>query len=333
MSQIRAIPATKPLQGTAVGCLTSENFILEKHDVIVTFEDLVFNDANEFLQWKLKIETETQSKFTNIRGSKSINNWMKTIYRCHRSGFYAPKGEGKRHLKTIGSKKINGMCPAEMTVMVLEDGTYQVKFIMTHVGHSADLRHLQISESEKKRLAEKIVAKVPFSEILNEAKRSSGASKLERTHLLTRKDLHNIKQSFKLKSEFVRHANDAISVEVCVKQMEDTEESNNSIHTEINSVSKNQDKSGNILVIDDSSGLKAEEESILLGVLSKKKNVKSLNDEKEKVMFDLFQLVDEIQTIEQLEVLKKFMASVRPTLAALESLKETNVNPTTFFVP
>lgn len=66
----------------------------ERHDVAVTSEELIFNDANEFSQWKIKIESETQSKFISARGSQDINGLVKSSYECHRSGFYVPKGEG-----------------------------------------------------------------------------------------------------------------------------------------------------------------------------------------------------------------------------------------------
>ncbi|VEN51584.1 unnamed protein product, partial [Callosobruchus maculatus] len=42
----------------------------------------------------------------------------------------------------------------------------------------------------------------------------------ERLHLLTKKDLSNIQQCFNLNNESVRHANDAISVEAWIKEVE-----------------------------------------------------------------------------------------------------------------
>lgn len=115
---------------------------------------------------------------------------------------------GIRRLKTKGSNKIDGICPAEISVKVFGDGTHEVAFINTHVGHTTDLEHLILSKSEKEMLASKIAAKIPFGTILDEVRDSKcdnkfeqTDNKLERTHMLTRKDLHNIKQCFNLNNE------------------------------------------------------------------------------------------------------------------------------------
>lgn len=73
-----------------------------------------------------------------------------------------------------------------------------------------------MTSHERKVIAQKIASKIPFSDILDEIRDSVTNCELERIHLLNRKDLYNIEQSFKLNSLSVRHQNDAISVEAWV---------------------------------------------------------------------------------------------------------------------
>nr|CAI5819118.1 unnamed protein product [Callosobruchus analis] len=62
-------------------------------------------------------------------------------------------------------------------------------------------------------IAEKIAENVLFPAILDEIRDSVANEKLERIHLLTKKDLHNISQTYNLNKDFMRHPNDAISIE------------------------------------------------------------------------------------------------------------------------
>ena len=114
------------------------------------------------------------------------------------------------------------MCPAEINVMVLNSGTVEIQYMKTHAGHTNDLGHLNLSKADREMIAMKIAAKVPFQTILDDVRDSICNEKLEQTHLLTKKDLFNIEQSFNLNNESVRHSNDAVSIEAGVKQMEDS---------------------------------------------------------------------------------------------------------------
>ncbi|KAJ8929594.1 hypothetical protein NQ314_017701 [Rhamnusium bicolor] len=93
-----------------------------------------------------------------------------------------------RKLKTQGSNKIGGYCPAKMMVFT-KDGKCLVKFCESHVGHGQErhLGHLFLTKTQRKNIAAK--------------------------------DLDNIEDSFNLKSSSVRHANDAISVEAWVNEL------------------------------------------------------------------------------------------------------------------
>jgi hypothetical protein len=90
----------------------------------------------------------------------------------------------------------------------------------THVGHELDLGHLNISESDKANIAQKLALKIPFEEILNEIRDSVVNNKLDRIHLITRKDLWNIADSYNLNNEAILNKNDYLSVEAWVTNMQ-----------------------------------------------------------------------------------------------------------------
>lgn len=107
-----------------------------------------------------------------------------------------------RHLKLLGSNKIDGHCPARLNVTVnKEDNRVKVKFTKTHVGHNLDVGRLTLSKFERGDIAAKIKNKIPFDEILNEIRDNITKDQLERIHLLTRKDLFNIETLYNLHSE------------------------------------------------------------------------------------------------------------------------------------
>lgn len=139
---------------------------------------------------------------------------------CHRSGFLISRGFGKRHLKSQGSKKINGFCPARIQVTINKYcDSHKVSFVETHVGHQNDLCHLFLTNDERKVLATKISMNIPFDEILNEIRDTVSTNSMERMHLLTKKDLFNIEACFNLDSTSQRHKNDDINVDAWVEEM------------------------------------------------------------------------------------------------------------------
>ncbi|EFA06433.2 hypothetical protein TcasGA2_TC009313 [Tribolium castaneum] len=173
---------------------------------------------------------DTKSKYVAERGSQGGKDGTTIIkYCCHRSGKYVARGKGLRHLKTQGSNKIDGFCPARLKVIIDKNNQCKVSFIKQHVGHDEeDLGHLFLTLQERKCLANKMALKIPFPQILDEIRDSVVGSQLDRIHLLTRKDLSNIERSYHLQSSVVRHESDAVSVDAWVKQRERTQSESNS---------------------------------------------------------------------------------------------------------
>lgn len=174
-----------------------EKHLQQIHDVIIQSQELTFPSLQDFYLWKTKMEIESNSKFVKYKYDAILK--IINIYTCHRSGNYVTRGKGVRHLKTQGSNKIGAFCPASIKVKI-ETGSCKIQFTSTHVAHQNDLGHLTLTLSERKELAQKIAAKIPFDAILDEI--SIPGSDLKRIHLLMRKDLHNIESSFNLSSNY-----------------------------------------------------------------------------------------------------------------------------------
>ncbi|KAJ4442375.1 hypothetical protein ANN_03961 [Periplaneta americana] len=80
-----------------------------------------------------------------------------------------------------------------------------------------ELAHLTLPSCERKNIASKIAAKVPFEAILDDVQ-SSVEDEIKRKHLVTKQDLRNIIREFCLDSDSVRHSDDALSVEAWVEK-------------------------------------------------------------------------------------------------------------------
>lgn len=195
------------------------NHFASHHNVSVDSENHNFSKKEDFEHWLMSVETSTKTKYVKKRYFKRKQH-VQFDYVCHRSGHFVTKSKGMRHLKTQGSNKINGFCPAGITVLIKENGVHMVKYVKTHVGHKTDIGNLFLTSEERQSIAAKIASKKPFSVILDEVRDSVSNSELERIHLLTRKDLYNIESSFNLNSSAVRHREDAISVDSWARDMQ-----------------------------------------------------------------------------------------------------------------
>lgn len=95
-----------------------------------------------------------------------------------------------------------------MNVTVTREGKVIVKYIDTHFRHPLDLGCVCISKSESAATANKINLNILFQQILDEVRGTIIDGKLERKHLITRKDL-----SYNLNSTEMLYKNDFLSVE------------------------------------------------------------------------------------------------------------------------
>mgnify|MGYP003729617393 CR=1 FL=1 len=138
------------------------------HKVRIEVEHLTFVSKQSFEEWKHGIENETTSQYIKSRGEKKTKNVNKTYYSCNRSGYYVSKARTRKALKKQGSRKINGRCPASMNVTINPDSTYDVRFVKTHVGHSFELKHLDLSDKDRDLIVQKLVSGVTKKDIIKQ---------------------------------------------------------------------------------------------------------------------------------------------------------------------
>ncbi|XP_049796003.1 uncharacterized protein LOC126212617 [Schistocerca nitens] len=185
------------------------------HDLVIREENHEFCDQSKFYEWKRELEKDTVSEFVHVRGqcNKSADGSSKLYFKCHRDGNYRPRGSNKRHLKLMGSNKIGGHCPSTMDVTHYPSGQVKVIFCSTHVGR------LRLSRFEREEIAKKIAMEIPFDHILGSLRYPIQDSGFQHHNLLSRKDIHNVAQSYNLMSDAIRHKNDCTSVESWVREM------------------------------------------------------------------------------------------------------------------
>jgi hypothetical protein len=192
----------------------------EQHGVNISTECMDFSNFHEFEKWKNETEKSNTSKYIRYASKKSESK-THYYYRCHRDGFFKSSGKNIRHLKIMGSNKINGFCPSRMDVTINNTGgEVSAKFVKTHVGHQMDLGKIPLTKLEKNKLATKISQKIPFDDIINEIRDTVTEEKMERMHLLTRKDLFNIEKLYNLNNS-VRHSSDYVSVEAWISEIQE----------------------------------------------------------------------------------------------------------------
>ncbi|KAJ8909581.1 hypothetical protein NQ315_005433 [Exocentrus adspersus] len=76
---------------------------------------------------------------------------------CPFCSLYKKKGINIRKLKTQGTNKIGGYCPARMNTKIMEDKTCVVNFCRSHIGHKQEGRgdgdNLMLIESDDEKMA------------------------------------------------------------------------------------------------------------------------------------------------------------------------------------
>ncbi|KAF6200953.1 hypothetical protein GE061_005400 [Apolygus lucorum] len=183
-------------------CASRQNMTehyVNNHHISMDERKLEFDDYDRFLMWKESIEQSEVCQFSSRTGPSDRRNVRIRYYRCFRDGHFHTKGKGLRHMKMIGSIKINGVCPAMMKAE--EDkatGVVRVSYIPTHVGHLQELGRLNLSKSERVEIAQKVAMGIPHGTILDTIRESVKNQDIRRLHLTTRKDIWNVQSSIGL---------------------------------------------------------------------------------------------------------------------------------------
>lgn len=157
----------------------------------------------EFDAWKEEEEKANVCLFIKEAGKHTlINGDQRLIYQCHRSGHYSGHGNGKRSFRIKGTCKLGKRCTAGIELTVKNEGdVHEVVYYKTHIWHTPDVAHVNLSASERAYLANKLREGASIASILESVKAdksAEGTSLCKRIHLLKRKDLVNIENTFRL---------------------------------------------------------------------------------------------------------------------------------------
>ena len=175
-----------------------------------------FTSFEEFQQWKKQEEMDTDTNYVQRTSSRVKLGSRVYYYYCNRSGQYTTKRNGKRCLMSQGTSKIGNYCTATITARQEANGHVSVVFNSTHTNHAIQLAHLPIPTSVRLQIASKLHQGVKMDEILNFI-RDSVVDKMERKHLISKQDVHNIHRQFNIEG-IKRHKNDLISVQAWVQE-------------------------------------------------------------------------------------------------------------------
>ena len=173
----------------------------------------------DFSNWKEDFEQTSTSQFVKGTGEKKGDQTSTTYYYCNRSGFFDTKGLGSRHSKFQGSSKINAHCTACITTTKQEySDNICVYVCKTHYGHQCALGHTRLQHNQREAIAGKLAQGVQVQHILDTIRDTVG-ERLDRIHLISRKDINNIERAYGLQG-CRRHDDDATSVGLWVREMQ-----------------------------------------------------------------------------------------------------------------
>ncbi len=190
----------------------------------ISVEVLNFQSFDDFDCWKKTEESKTNSNFV-LKCAPQVRQKVKVWYfYCSRSGIYRGQGSCLRQLKSQGSRKIGSQCTAHMkAIMDRESGNIHVTYCSTHTGHSIQLSHLQLSDNLRQNVAAKLQQGVDMGRILDDIRDNCLSKSLSRDHLISKKDIHNIKYQYNI-GGIMKHKNDQISVAAIVNELEKEED-------------------------------------------------------------------------------------------------------------
>ena len=174
----------------------------------------------DFNKWKSNLEEETVSLYKMAKGEVKGEEVTKKLFYCNRSGSFQSRGKNIRNIKIQGTRKCEGKCPSTIS-MTTDNITKKVSvcFVETHAGHLNELKHIDVCVESKKQLASQIKLGIPYNIILQNIRNTVTDDKLKRVHLVRRKDLDNITESFNLNSYVKRHSDDATSLEGRINEL------------------------------------------------------------------------------------------------------------------
>ena len=138
----------------------------------------------------------TKSWYVKHRADRKTKHFTKSCLRCNRTGTFVSKSTGKRAMKSQGSSKTGCSCPAFITTIRYHaTGEVQAEFCLRHVGHRQENAFNRMSKEMPTTIAAKLSQGISMTSVMDYM-RDSMCGPLNRDHLITSADLHNIKQQY-----------------------------------------------------------------------------------------------------------------------------------------
>jgi hypothetical protein len=195
----------------------------ESHNQNLAPEALTFESICEFNDWLQATQRDNCCTFLKINTIK-LATGVHLYYYCSRSGSSRIiTTDRKRQVKMQGYDKIGRTCPAHIKAKISNDGIISVRYVSTHLCHTDtydQLGHIRLSRKDREWLAGKLALQVPIEVVLKDVRNQLDGS-LQRLHIISKKDLHNIERSFNLNKPERMHADDATSVDALVHSYDD----------------------------------------------------------------------------------------------------------------
>ena len=124
-------------------------------------------------------------------------------------------------MKSQGSCKTIHHCSAHLkAIKDVKTNHTTVNYTSTHYNHKTQLGHLRLPTTTRKVIASKLKRGITAQRIIDDIRDSTQTAKISRKHLVSRKDISNIKMQYNIEG-IRRHPNDLVSVSSIVSEMED----------------------------------------------------------------------------------------------------------------
>lgn len=153
----------------------------------------------EFNSWLKEYELKNRCEYVLLTGKKKCKDGHRSYYECGRTGVHKEIDCSKRLKKSQGSKKLNICCTSHIILFeYFNKSSCNIVFYKHHYGHQEnEILHISLPNIIKHEIAVKLSQGMTIERILDDSKSNIG-SDLKRENLVTRANLHNIKQNYNI---------------------------------------------------------------------------------------------------------------------------------------
>uniref|UniRef100_A0A914X0Z6 MULE transposase domain-containing protein n=1 Tax=Plectus sambesii TaxID=2011161 RepID=A0A914X0Z6_9BILA len=207
----------------------------ESHGAKAAKVPQTFASSGEFLQWKDKLQKETNSLFVQWTGVKEEG---RVVYHCCRAG------EKRSHRKALGgvavensetrktnrrprakgTMKMNAYCPAVIHAKFSPQGVVEVSAYLEHYGHEEDIYFISLSTTTRDKVKQKLKEGFAPDRIADFIRKDKDSSVRDR-QLKTKDVLYILRQDL---PELIGlyNENDHVSVDMAVTKFFELGENN-----------------------------------------------------------------------------------------------------------